>query len=128
MRLRRPGAWQRVVALAPLLLLLASLPSQVLMRCRMDGLLRDSCCCPRTSDATPAGPTVSGTSCCNSETTVSNVPVVRTTANPDVTPTLVAVSLPSPGPEAELRVRSIRPAAPAREGPPLLLLKQAFLI
>jgi hypothetical protein len=117
-----------VVALAPLLLVLVSLPSQVLMRCRMDGLLRDSCCCPRGGDAVPAVPTVAAASCCQGETSVRQLPVVRTTPAPDATPAPIATALPALAPQPGTGTRSFRPTAPAREGPPLLLLKQAFLI
>src|SRR5688572_27843791 len=100
MRFGRPGAWQRVVALAPLLLVLVSLPSQVLIRCQMDGLLREACCCPRGDGdrAAPAGPAVASASCCKSETAVSQLPAVRTTAAPDATPTLISVVVPAIGP------------------------------
>jgi hypothetical protein len=129
MSLQRPRAWQRVAALAPLLLVLVSLPSQVLLRCRMDGLLRDACCCPRASEAAPpAGPTVASDGCCKSETAVRQLPVARTTPPPDATPAPVAIELPPARPETVAIARSVRPSAPAREGPRILLLKQAFLI
>ena len=112
MSLPRPGAWQRVVALAPLLLVLVSLPSQVLMRCRMDGLLRDSCCCPRGDGAVLAGPTVASASCCQGETSVRQLPVVRTTAAPDATPAPIATALPALAPQPGPRTRAVRPAAP----------------
>jgi len=128
MNLRRPGAWQRVVALAPLLLVLVSLPSQVLVRCQMDGLLRESCCCPNAHQDSPGGPTLSGAGCCKSVTSVRQLPVVRTAPSPEAAPAPVAVALPLAAPDPTPSFRHVRPAAPAREGPPLLLLKQAFLI
>ena len=53
---RRLPAWQKVVAFAPLLLLLVSLPSEMLTRCRMDGLLRAACCCPAQEEAPSSVP------------------------------------------------------------------------
>ena len=125
MNLRRPGAWQRVLALAPLLLLLVSLPSQVLLRCRMDGHLRDSCCCPREQPS--QAPAAAAADCCRPETSVRQVPAARAPEPGDAAaaPVTRIVTL-APPPVAAPRM--LRPLAPAREGPPLLLLKQAFLI
>src|SRR4051794_30155143 len=128
MELRRPGAWQRLLALAPLLVVLVSLPSQVLLRCRMDGQLRDACCCPRDDQPAPA-PALSRADCCAAETSVRQLPVVRAPAAPDPAPVLAAsVLFPTLAPAPEMPARPPRPNAPAREGPPLRLLKQAFLI
>jgi len=127
MSFRRPGAWQRVLALAPLVLVLVSLPSQVLLRCRMDGQLRDACCCPREQQ--PQGPAaaISSADCCRPETSVRQVPVARAPELSDAASapvTSIATLAPPPVPAPPL----FRPLAPAREGPPLRLLKQAFLI
>lgn len=127
MDLRRPGAWQRVLALAPLLLLIVSLPSQVLLRCRMDGRVREACCCPRDQGPAPDAPVLSRADCCARETSVRQVPAVRAPEPGDAAaaPVAVAVVLVPP-PAAAPRLSA--PTAPAREGPPIRLLKQAFLI
>jgi hypothetical protein len=127
MNLRRPGAWQRLLALAPLLLVLVSLPSEVLLRCRMDGQLRDDCCCPRDREP-PAVPAVSARDCCAPETSVRQLPVASVPAPPDAAPVPLITALASPLAAPATLVGSVRPSAPAREGPPLRLLKQAFLI
>jgi hypothetical protein len=129
MNLRRPRIWQRLVALAPLVLVLVSLPSQVLVRCRMDGRLREACCCPRDAGAAPAAPAVTSADCCAPETSVRQLPVARASAATESAPVL-AVTFLSALPDAAKRTpaRRARPSAPAREGPPLRLLKQAFLI
>jgi hypothetical protein len=126
---RRPNFWQRVLALAPLLLVIASLPTQVLVRCRMDGQVRASCCCPaeKNESATPA---LKAAECCDREVSVRSVPTVRTAPEVSSVPTAVATLIPYPdlpatGPGAP---RIFRESPPARGGPPLLLLKQTFLI
>jgi hypothetical protein len=134
----RRFTWQKVLALAPVLMLLASLPGQVLLRCRTDGLLRSSCCCPDASDAADdvtreaAGPTLAAPSCCDRETTSPALPVVeqQPPAHGDAGP--IAILLPRSGagldPAAKDSRRAIRAHGPPREGPRIVLLKQAFLI
>jgi hypothetical protein len=131
MKLRRPGAWQRVLAIAPLLLAAVSLQSQVVLRCRMDGQVREACCCPGQKGEQPAVPAVSATCCCDREISEHRLPSIRTTPPNDSVPTLAVVLVPYPpltsaGPTAA--IRSFRQSSPAREGPRILLLKQAFLI
>jgi hypothetical protein len=133
MRLWRPAAWQRVVALAPLLLVLVSLPTQVLVRCRMDGRVRAACCCPRGEAGANrlAGPGVEAPDCC--DRIVARQEAVRSTvaAQTEIAPRLAVVitalpALAAPRPRAPApRARSGHPPG---ERPPLLLLKQAFLI
>lgn len=134
--------WVRVVALAPLLALLAALPSQVLMRCRMDGQIRvAACCCPASSRVNPGAGT-SGVQAVLKAADCCDRLVVRAAHVPSeqVRPTLqleapvvatafshrLAIVLP-PGDLAVSRVSE------EGRGPPgaafgLVLLKHAFLI
>jgi len=137
---RRFSLWQKAVALAPLLFVAVYLPAEMMLRCRLDGMLRPTCCCPAMADAQDAaaaarGPTLEARDCCDPELSGSDRPIVEA-AHPheaDATRTLIAV--------AHFAVTSLphlastaRPAAaaqrygPARQGPPIVLLKHAFLI
>jgi hypothetical protein len=131
---RRFSVWQKVVALAPLLLVALYLPGEMMMRCRLDGRLRPACCCPQDKDDGPTGPVVQAQDCCERAVTPSVRPVVA--AAPPADPSLIAtvIALP-PGPlvsaDAPVAVSFDEAAqryGPAREGPPLVLLKHAFLI
>ena len=131
---RRFSAWQKVVALAPLLLVAVYLPGEMMLRCRMDGTLRPACCCPSEDAPQDSGPVVQAQSCCDREITQSERPVVDTArgagrdlvATTALAPvaTLVAVALP---PTSRFDWTAQR-YGPAREGPPLVLVKHAFLI
>ena len=134
---RRFSAWQKVVALAPLLLLAVYLPGQMMLRCRIDGLLRPACCCPPEGDTQGSDPVIRAQDCCDRELTVSQRPVVAPA--PSFIPTVdfaLAVSTALPAlpafllPAGPARSHRNWPAhGPPREGPTLaLLLKHAFLI
>ncbi len=131
---RRHSLWQKVVALAPALLLLVYLPAQAMLRCRIDGLLRTACCCSHQKEERPSGPTLKAQDCCDQEIADAQRPkgdVARSSA-PDLTPT-IAVALLAPFapvalPPAVRFDRAAQRHGPAREGPPLVLLKHAFLI
>jgi hypothetical protein len=127
--------WQQAVAFAPVLLLLVYLPGEMMLRCSMDGLLRPTCCCPQKAEAETAGPVVKAADCCD--------PVVARTARPaaeaarpatrdlvQVATTAIVVpsSSPSLASPIERLDRAWQPHGPAREGPPIVLLKHAFLI
>jgi len=131
---RRFSAWQKVVALAPLLLLAVYLPGQMMLRCRIDGLLRPACCCPREAATQDVGPVLKAQDCCDREMSASDRPVIEAAQ-------LFAVELtwaPSAAlPTASLSVvlagslrseRAWQAHGPPSEGPPLVLLKHAFLI
>src|ERR1700712_5733196 len=93
---RRFSAWQKAVALAPLLLLAVCLPGQAMLRCRIDGLLRQACCCPPTREAKDSGPVVKAQDCCDREATVnarSAVEPARTAAG-ELAPPLSYTLLP----------------------------------
>lgn len=117
-----------------MLLLLVYLPAQALLRCRMDGMLRPACCCPQESERERANPVMQAQDCCDRELTPSNRPTAEAArpANRDIIQmTAVAFATPS---TITLVSPSVRPDGawprhgPAREGPPLVLLKHAFLI
>lgn len=129
---RRLPAWQKVVAFAPLLLVLVSLPGQVLLRCRVDGLLRSACCCPQGQDAPASTPVIKAQDCCERQVIVNaRLPVdaSRVAAADGILPAKVlagTVSLVAFA--ADPRTVQVRSHGPPREGPSVVLLKHAFLI
>jgi hypothetical protein len=132
MTVRQPGTWKRVLAIAPLLLVIVSLPTEVALRCRMDGQLREACCCPAEKAASPGvTPALSSRCCCDREVSTRTVPTVRTAPQMPSAPALAAILLPYPTlaiPRPGSSALVARQSSPAREGPRILLLKQAFLI
>jgi hypothetical protein len=131
---RRFSVWQKVVALAPLLMLAVYLPGQVMSRCRMNGLLRPACCCPADDQAENAVAALKAADCCDREIAQTVRPVVdaATPTEPGFNPAAaVAALLPSVpllSAPAERFDWALQRHGPAREGPPLVLLKHAFLI
>jgi len=135
---RRFSPWQKLVALAPLLLVAVYLPGEMMVRCRFDGLLRPARCCPQASeesgDAQDLAPVVKAQDCCHSELSASERPVVEATQRTDpgsvtwawaATPAAAPVSdasPPRPGAWAAQRY------GPVRVAPPIVLAKHAFLI
>jgi hypothetical protein len=131
---RRFSRWQQAVAFAPVLLLLVYLPGEMMLRCSMDGLLRPACCCPQKVGAETSRPVVKAADCCD--------PVVAQDARPaaeaarlatrdlaqGATTAIIAPSLPLPVSPIERLDRAWQRHGPAREGPPIVLLKHAFLI
>jgi hypothetical protein len=132
MRTRRSTHRRRLLALVPLLLVLGALPGEVLLRCQMDGLLRAACCCPTEDAAAPATqPTVAGRCCCEVEAPARERSSLASLWDAPAPPLLTALPTLLPGtPAADLRslARRLRWSRPAREGPTILLAKQAFLI
>jgi hypothetical protein len=131
---RHFARWQKLAALAPALLLLVCLPAQMMLRCRIDGLLRAECCCAQQEQQEqPAGPTIEAQDCCDRVSANSDRPaadVVRP-ATPDLAPIdAVAVVLDGAAltPVSRRFDRAVPRYGPAGEGPPLVLLKHAFLI
>ncbi len=131
---RRFSLWQKAAALAPVLLLLVYLPGETLLRCRMDGTLRPACCCPSEDARQDSGPVVQAQSCCDREITQSERPVVDATraAGRDLVATTAAAPVATPvavafAPTSRFDWATQR-YGPAREGPPLVLVKHAFLI
>ena len=131
---RRLSPWQKLVAFAPSLLLTVALPSETLLRCRMDGLLRSSCCCPADKGPPSPMPVAKAQDCCEREVTVSQ----RSAAEPGrrVAEDFVAVTIAALAPALTLATDSGANRAvpvpnshgPPRDGPSLVLLKHAFLI
>ena len=123
---RRFSLWQKLVALAPLLLLAVYLPGEMMMRCRMDGLLRPACCCPRAEQAQD---------CCDRVVSASEQrPVVEAARRADpasVAPTSLAIVVTSPVADSS-PIRRFDGYAqrygPPRGGPAIVLAKHAFLI
>lgn len=131
---RRYTLWQQMAALAPALLLLVCLPAQAMLRCRIDGLLRPTCCCPHQEESQTATPAVKAQDCCQREVTDSSPLPVAAARPENREPTemtavaLAAPSLPALAPVIDRPDRAAQRYGPAREGPPLVLLKHAFLI
>jgi hypothetical protein len=133
---RRKSIWKKAVALAPVLLLLVYVPAETLLRCRIDGLLRSTCCCPQKApaEAESAGPVVKAADCCDQEarqstrqTVVATNPAPRDLGQA-ATASTVAAPLPLFASSIERPDCAWQRHGPAREGPPLVLLKHAFLI
>jgi hypothetical protein len=131
MTAQRIAVWRRVLAALPLLLVVAAVPEHALLRCRMDGEMRAACCC--TTGAAPAGPSVSNPCCC--DRVVVSGPVAPFTSARDAAPVIqVAIPVVLPAyvarvaPEPVVPPRAVHGGGPARERPPLLILKQTFLI
>lgn len=123
------------MAFAPLLLLVISLPNQVLLKCRMDGALRSSCCCPgdgaaEASTTFPAS-TLTAACCCERQATAAEARLMEATSAVHgafvAAPPFVAVLSPDFIPSVTT-ARVVQYGGAAREGPPLILLKQSFLI
>jgi hypothetical protein len=129
---RRFTVWQKVVALAPLLLLAVYLPGQMMLRCRIDGHLRPVCCCPEDEQTPDPGPVAKAQDCCDRELTVNQRPLVE----PDqrsaelvlAPPALAVLPVTTPLAERDRSALTWQAHGPPREGPPLVLLKHAFLI
>jgi hypothetical protein len=123
-----------VVAFAPLLLLAVYLPGEMMLRCRIDGLLRPACCCPHQAEpAQESGPVVKAQDCCAREMSTNDRPVVeldQRAAGPVLSPPSLLAVLPSTSPLAEPARSALTWQAhgPPGEGPPIVLLKHAFLI
>lgn len=129
---KRFSAWQKLVALAPLLLLMVSLPSQMMLKCRIDGSVRVACCCPDEAESdVSATPTVKAQSCCDQEIATSEARIMEPTPSAHVDgviPTPVRATFVFVAPEPLAVPRAFQQGGPAREGPPIVLLKQSFLI
>jgi len=131
---RRFSVWQKVVALAPLLLLVVYLPGQMMLRCRIDGSLRPACCCPHAQEAQQVGPALRAQGCCDREMSASERPVVEPAQLSAldltwaVSAALPLVPLSMALAHAARSDRTWQAHGPPGEGPPLVLLKHAFLI
>lgn len=123
-----------MAALAPVLLLLVYLPGEMMLRCQMDGMLRPTCCCPHGGESDNASPVIKAQDCCARETAETSRPAADAArpANRELvqmTAIAFAASVaPAIVPPAERPDGSWQRYGPAREGPPVVLLKHAFLI
>lgn len=134
---RRHSVLQKALALAPVLLLLVYVPGQMMLRCRVDGLLRPTCCCSHPSaddDRDQPSLAIKGQDCCEQQMTGGERPVVDAArrTSPDVS-LAVAIAAPVLTLSDDLATpdrlaRSWQAQGPPRHGPPLVLLKHAFLI
>jgi hypothetical protein len=129
---RRFSPWHKLAALAPLLLLVVALPSQMMLRCRIDGSVRAACCCPgEPAEDLATTPTVKAQPCCDQEIAINEARIMEVPppAHPDVViATPVRAALVFAVPPARAVASAFEQGGPAREGPPLVLLKQSFLI
>ena len=75
MSARRFSLWQKLVALAPLLLVGVVLPGEVMVRCHLDGLLRPAPCCSHDPAPGASGPAFEARDCCDREVTATDRPV-----------------------------------------------------
>jgi hypothetical protein len=130
---RRLRVWWRVLGFAPALMLVVSLPSQMFLRCRMDGLVRAACCCPAPVDADQStGAALQQQSCCDREITSHPLQLAEATriSNEDSAP--VAIFLPPvialSAPMMPRLPRQLGGCGPPRQGPSLVVVKQSFLI
>ncbi|HVV51255.1 MAG TPA: hypothetical protein VHO06_16420 [Polyangia bacterium] len=134
MNSRRFSIWQKLVALAPLLLVAVYLPGEMMLRCRIDGRLRPMCCCSHDDQNQDPGPVAKAQDCCDQEMTGSNRPVVEAAANDGLDVHWVTAAVVPVVPLAlglgslDRPVRIWRAQGPPPDGPPLILLKHAFLI
>jgi hypothetical protein len=131
----RSKMWRKVLALVPVLLVVASVPGQALLRCRMDGALRAACCCPAEQDASPApaAPAMSGPGCCDRVIVSRDLsPIASPPAAGPALDLAVPVVLPAYAaliaPDRVRAPRAVQRGGPARRGPDLLALKQTYLI
>jgi hypothetical protein len=131
---RRFSPWQKAVALAPALLLLVYLPAQMMLRCRIDGLLREACCCSHEAEHESSGPVFKAQDCCDPQVPQHQRPKAEAASSQTHDLAAVAVvavlasAVPSDPPALDRFDRAALRHDPAREGPRIVLLKQAFLI
>jgi hypothetical protein len=132
---RRFALWQKATAFVPVVLLLVYLPGEMMLRCRIDGLLRSACCCPQQSERQDSGPVVRAQDCCEREVTQNQRPAAEAArpAGRDLAAvaTVVFVAAPVPLATSSSTERfdwAWQRYGPVRQGPPIILLKHAFLI
>ena len=131
---RRFSLWQKLVALAPLLLLAVVLPGEVMVRCHLDGLLRPAPCCSHDPEPGDSGPAFEARDCCDREVTATDRPVSEAVRATDGGQIATGAFTPHAGAGALLIVPpnhggwAAQRYGPTRGGPPIVLLKHAFLI
>ena len=138
---RRLTLWRRIVAFAPALLLVACLPGQMMLRCRLDGMLRAACCCPVAADeaegaASSAPSRLTSQGCCERTVVEGHRPAAEAPQSPQLAADAawaMGVDAPwvtvlGPAPERAAANNAGQRYRPPREGPRLIVLKQSFLI
>jgi len=146
MRSRPFSAWQKLMALAPLLLMAVYLPGSIMLRCRADGLLRASCCCPGEQPGEQSGDgqlddavataVVRPDGCCDREITAGARPIVATARGlehdlswPAASVAIVRMAPAAPpSPAGAVFASAWQRRGPPGDGPPIVLVKQSFLI
>ena len=131
---RQFSLWQKLVAVAPLLLLAVVVPGEVMVRCHLDGLLRPAPCCDHDEAPGDSGPAFETRDCCDREVTATDRPVSEAASATDGGQIASAAFAPHAGAGA-LLVAPVNHGSwaaqrygPTRGGPPIVLLKHAFLI
>lgn len=131
-RLRPYKLLQKLAALVPIALLLVYLPAEQYLRCRIDGSVRAACCCAEAQAPANQGPIARAQDCCDRQTTAGARPVVEapgaTQTIPAGPPVPATAALAILAPPAPRWARAFASHGPPRGGPPVILLKQAFLI
>jgi hypothetical protein len=131
---RRFATWQKMVALAPLLLVAVCLPGRLMARCHVDGLLHPAPCCSHEEEPGDAGPAFEARDCCDREITLSQRPVFEAVRASDSERIAIAALAPWTSSTAVVASPAIQVSrallryGPARQGPPIVLAKHAFLI
>jgi hypothetical protein len=133
---RRFTVWQKLTALAPLFLLVVAGPGQELLRCQIDGLLRTSCCCPadQESESDSSTAVVKTQGCCDRSAAAAadHSPAETTTTAHDRFGWTSFQALAAPAvlslAHSDRAIPLRQSHWPRRDGPSVLLLKNAFLI
>ena len=141
---RRLTLWRRILAFAPALLLVVCLPGQMMLRCRLDGMLRAACCCPVAADeAEGGGAAVSSApsrltsqGCCERTVVEGHRPAAEAPRSAQLAADAAwAAGVDAPwvtvsdaAPERAYANNAGQRYRPPREGPRLIVLKQSFLI
>jgi hypothetical protein len=130
----RFSLWQKLVALAPLVLVGVVWPGEVMVRCHLDGLLRPAPCCVHDPAPGNSGPAFETRDCCDREVTATDRPVSEAVRATDGGQIASAAFTPHAGAGA-LRAAPVNHRGwaaqrygPVRRGPPIVLAKHAFLI
>lgn len=123
--IRRIGAGTLVSAL----LVGAVVQAATLYRCRMDGIVRSSCCCP-PDDATEALQTLKDASCCDIQhVRPVQAPTATSPRQEEALSSPVVIGLPLVALLPAPKVALLSPTeAHSRVGPPILELKSSRLI
>ena len=100
-----------------------------LFRCRHDAVARTSCCCPADEQTVPDATSISSACCCDVQT-VQLAKTPSTTTDSPLQPFVPSATVITWGMLMPSGTQRLPVVAPTRVavGPPLILLKQSFLI